>query len=368
MKLYLQDNVYEAALKRTERIFQEFENVVVSISGGKDSTVTMHIALEIARKLNRLPLDVMFIDQEDEWSQTIDYIRRVKAMPEIRFHWFQCPVLETNSANHQDQYMCSWDPERKDRWMRPLEPDSIQGDIPAIHKYDDEFKGILAEGGAMIFNNENHCKLGGLRASESLNRYTALTYAPCYKDITWGKAERLGYTFYPLYDWSTSDIWTYIANKHVPYNKIYDLYFNYGVNRNQMRVSSLHHETAYRSMFMLQELDRKTYDKMCARMDGTSMFSKLQEDVLVSDLPEMFSSWKEYRDYLLEKLVRPDLQDIFRKRWKNQHGDEWYQEHVTEILVNDTVGTKNKNMLSAIIMRHKNESGYFARKREAGNY
>lgn len=368
MKIYLKDNVYEAALKRVERIFNEFDNIVVSISGGKDSTATMGIALEVARKLNRLPLKVMFIDQEDEWSYTIDYIRMIKAMPEIEFYWFQCPVLETNALNHNDQYLCSWDPKHKDKWMRQQEPDAITEDIPAIHKYDDEFKGILAEGGALIFNGENHCKLGGLRAEESLNRYTATTYAACYKDITWGKRERVGYTFYPLYDWATSDIWTYIANNHLPYNRIYDLYFNYGVSRSQMRVSSLHHETAYRSAFMLQELDRRTYDSMCRRLEGVSTFSKMLEDVIPHELPEMFTSWKEYRDYLLEHLIRPDLQDIFRKRWKGQDGDDWYQEHVVEVMVNDTVGTKNSNMKSSLEVKRKQAEGYFSRKREAGNY
>ena len=82
----------------------------------------------------------------------------------------------------------------------------------------------------------------------------------------------------------------------------------------------------------------------------------------------MFGSWKEYRDYLLENMIRPDLQEIFRKRWVGQDGDDWYQEHVVEVLVNDTVGTKNSNMKSMMEMKRKNESGYFARKREAGNY
>ncbi len=74
MKIYLQDNVYEAALKRTERIFNEFENIVVSISGGKDSTATMGIALEVARKLNRLPLKVK--NAEDRYEENIQELMR----------------------------------------------------------------------------------------------------------------------------------------------------------------------------------------------------------------------------------------------------------------------------------------------------
>lgn len=368
MKIYLQDNVYEAALKRIERVFNEFDNVVISVSGGKDSTAVMELSLEVARKLNRLPLKVMFIDQEDEWSYTIDYIRYVKSRPEIEFYWFQVPVLETSSANHEDKYLNSWDPAKKDVWMREKEPDAFwTEDIPAIHKYEDEFKGVLVEGCNLIFNYERWANIGGLRADESLNRFAALTASTCYKDITWGKRNNKEcVTFYPLYDWKTDDIWTYIAKNHIKYNHVYDLFFNYGVNRNYMRVSSLHHETAYRSMLMLQEIDRKTYDKMCRRLPGVSTFSQLQDQVLVKELPEMFTDWKEYRDYLLEKLIRPDLQHIFVKRWQGQDGEDWYREHVTEVLVNDTVGTKNSNFKSTKDLKDKVRRGVYVAKYGGG--
>ena len=88
MKIYLRDNVYEAALKRIERIFDEFPNVIVSISGGKDSTAVMEMTLEVARARNRLPLKVMFIDQEAEWRYTVDYMRYIKSRPELELYWF----------------------------------------------------------------------------------------------------------------------------------------------------------------------------------------------------------------------------------------------------------------------------------------
>lgn len=362
MKMYLKENVYEAAKKRIEWIFSEFKNVIVSISGGKDSTVVMELALEVAREQGRLPLKVMFIDQEDEWSYTIDYIRSVKARPEIDFYWFQVPVLETNAANHQDQYLNSWDPEKRDLWMREKEPDAITEDIPAIHKYADEFKGVLEEGRRLIFHDEPYANIGGVLAEESLVRFGATTGHCCYKDVTWGKKEKKGITFYPIYDWTFDDIWTYIAKNHVKYNRLYDLMFNYGISKQNMRVSSLHHETAYRSMLMLQEIDRDTYEKMCRRLDGVSTFSQLQGQVLVKELPEMFGSWKEYRDYLLEHLVRPDLQDVFRRRWRGQDGDDWYKEHVTEVMVNDTVGTKNMNFQARKAVVGKIENGTYERK------
>ena len=50
MKQYSMTNVYEAACKRMEFIFDEFENIVVSFSGGKDSGVVLNMAIDEARK------------------------------------------------------------------------------------------------------------------------------------------------------------------------------------------------------------------------------------------------------------------------------------------------------------------------------
>ena len=47
-------NVYEAAIKRIEFIFQEFEQIVVSFSGGKDSGVMLNLVLDYAKKSNQL--------------------------------------------------------------------------------------------------------------------------------------------------------------------------------------------------------------------------------------------------------------------------------------------------------------------------
>ena len=98
-KIYFKENVVEMAEKRMSRLFDEFEEVVVEFSGGKDITVILELALREARKRNRLPLSVMFIDQEAEWTETINYMRRTMTREEVRPYWYQMPIYIDNASS-----------------------------------------------------------------------------------------------------------------------------------------------------------------------------------------------------------------------------------------------------------------------------
>src|SRR4030066_168769 len=91
MKIYKKTNVWDAARERMIMIFDEFETVIVFVSGGKDSTVLMELALQAAREKNRLPLKVAFLDQEAEWESTEKYIERTFLREGIEPYWFQVP-------------------------------------------------------------------------------------------------------------------------------------------------------------------------------------------------------------------------------------------------------------------------------------
>ena len=71
MKIFLKQSVWDAALERIDYVFNEFDEVVVSFSGGKDSTVILEMALIVAKEHGRLPLTVMWLDQEAEWEAVV---------------------------------------------------------------------------------------------------------------------------------------------------------------------------------------------------------------------------------------------------------------------------------------------------------
>ena len=61
MRIYSKKNVFESALDRIRYIFDEFENIMVCTSGGKDSTVIFNLCKIVAKEKNRLPLKVLFL-------------------------------------------------------------------------------------------------------------------------------------------------------------------------------------------------------------------------------------------------------------------------------------------------------------------
>ena len=50
IKEYLKQNVYEALQERLKYLFEEFDNIYVSFSGGKDSGLLLEVTLDFQKK------------------------------------------------------------------------------------------------------------------------------------------------------------------------------------------------------------------------------------------------------------------------------------------------------------------------------
>ena len=71
---FININVLEAARKRISFLFDEFENINVSISSGKDSTVLYYLCLQEAIK-RKQKITAFFLDQEAEYESSIKLIK-----------------------------------------------------------------------------------------------------------------------------------------------------------------------------------------------------------------------------------------------------------------------------------------------------
>jgi predicted phosphoadenosine phosphosulfate sulfurtransferase len=346
VKIYLPENVFDAALDRIRWLFDEFENVSVGFSGGKDSTTVLNLALMVAEEKGRLPLNVVFIDQEAEWQTVIDYVGAIMRDPRVNPCWLQVPIRLFNSTSINEPWLYCWEPGKQ--WIRDKDPISIQENTFGT----DRFGAMFEHFHAAKFPNGPAVYLNGVRAEESPARLMGLTSYETYKGETWGRVgdkKRQHFTMYPIYDWSYTDVWKAIHDNGWPYCPIYDYMYQHGVPLQHMRVSNVHHESAVKILYYLQEIEGATWDKITNRLAGINTVGQLQHQwQQPKELPWMFDSWYEYRDHLIDKLIEdPVKQKYYRDTFARM--DERYDESVhpallrTEIscvLVNDYHGTK----------------------------
>jgi len=368
VKIYSPINVFDAALDRIRWLFDEFPNVIVGFSGGKDSTVVFNLSLMVAREKGRLPLKVLFLDQEAEWQATVDQVRLVMENPDVDPMWLQVPIRLFNATSATDHWLMCWAPEDEHRWMRPRETYSLHDNVYGTERFGEMFEAILKH----HFPKTPTCYVAGVRTEESPSRFVGLTYAPTYKGRTWGKVlskRREHYTMYPIYDWGYSDVWAAIHKSGWPYNAIYDAQYAYGVKVKDMRVSNVHHETAVHALFYMQEVEPETYQRLTQRIAGIDSAGKLgAADFFVQKLPFMFATWPDYRDYLLEKLIdNPEWRASFAKTFARMDaiytptmGPEVIcREHINSILTNDWEQIKLANF-------ERRPANYVTRKRFQG--
>lgn len=333
-KIYLPKNVLEASQERVAWAFDTFKTIVVSVSGGKDSTVLFDLAYQEVLKRGR-EINAFFLDQEAEYQSSIEVIENVMYRDGILPYWYQIPSRMTNATSYTDNMLYAWYPEFEADWIHPQVDISIKDPIPQV----DRFYKILD----YVDRNwgENTCILVGLRADEALNRYRTVTKHPAVSSIGWSSIvsrPKNIIKLYPIYDWGFSDIWIYIGDNGVKYNKVYDWMHMKGYRPTQMRVSNLIHEKAYISLGDIQEFEPETYDRLLKRLKGVHIaarYSREQMMFATKKLPSAYETWKEYRDFLLGTYTGDKL-EVFLERFESQKKNERvYRQQVKQLLIND---------------------------------
>lgn len=143
-KYYGTKSVFDIAIERIYYLFSEFDKVVVNFSGGKDSTVLLNLTLMVAEQIGKLPVDVIFIDQEAEWQATIDYVNTAMRDPRVNPLWFQMPIRIFNATSIYDQWLKCWDPDKEQEWIRPKVDISIKENTFKTDRFAELFDVIPA--------------------------------------------------------------------------------------------------------------------------------------------------------------------------------------------------------------------------------
>lgn len=347
-QIYTHKNVLEAARERIRFIFDQFETIHVSISGGKDSTVLAHLALEEAKRRVR-KIGIFFLDEEAVYQETInqvEYIMETMAPEHVTPLWLQMEFNLTNATSLTETQFVPWEAGKHKLWLRPKKNYSIKF---APWDRDTQYVADQNKGFGFydVFVNFERCYhnaafLVGLRGTESPNRWRTVSKNPTTiggKNIYWATAKGENFSMYPLYDWNTHDIWKYIAENELRYHKIYDYQVKKGYPLAEMRISSLIHERSYKALVDLPEFEPETYNKLVKRAKGIALAQetgKAAKLFRARELPKNFASWREYRDFLLATHPDPEKRDIMVHQFRNHLDNEYVaRQQVRKLVLND---------------------------------
>jgi len=329
-------NVLEAAVKRIEYLFDNYDNIQLSFSGGKDSTALFHLINNEAIKRNRKFI-VYFQDQEAEYQGTIDLVEWVMQQPNVIPMWYQVPIFMTNAASQQQLFLWAWG--EGEKWVReknPIAIQSIEGKHPKrFHKFN-----LWVAQNLKKLKGKSICIIG-LRAEESPDRRFVMFGED--SDLFWLRRTHEPNKAYPIIDWKYTDVWKFLIEGGYKYNRIYDKMYMLGGNLRYFRVSNLIHENAFRCLTDLQELEPETYDKLENRLTGVhtaAIYGKENLVYSIKKLPENFKTWKEYKDFLLD-TIHPELSRIFRWQWtrlEHIEDEDCFKYMVKRILLCDWEG------------------------------
>ena len=309
------EDVLTAVRKRISLLFDMYDNISLSFSGGKDSTALFHLINAEAIKRNRKFI-LYFQDQEAEYQGTIDLVEWAMSQPNVIPMWYQVPIFMTNAASQQQLFLWAWG--EGEKWVREKHP-------LAIHKIDKKYPKRFHKFNLWVGQNlrklEGSCvSIIGLRAEESPDRRFVMFGED--SELFWLRRKNEPHKAYPIIDWKYTDVWKYLVENNLKYNKIYDKMYILGGDLRTFRVSNLVHEKAFRCLTDLQELEPETYDKLEERLQGVhtaAIYGKENLIYSIKELPENFKTWKEYKDFLLSS-IHTELKKVFEYQW-SRFGD-----------------------------------------------
>jgi len=309
-KRLLDTDVLLASKERIKYTFDNFNKIYLSFSGGKDSTVMLHLVLEEAKMRNR-KIGLLFIDWECQFDLTIEHIDEMttKYAEWIDLHWIALEVETCSACSAYEPLWRSWDERKKNLWTRQKHEKSN------AYKYPFYYSGITFEEFVPLFakwysEGEETASFVGIRAQESLNRFRAIAREDVArydgKMFTTNAVDNI-WNVYPIYDWQVDDIWTYIAKSGNSYNKVYDRMHMAGLSVSQMRIDEPFGDEARKNLWIYQIIEPVTWSKFVARMsgiNGAALYSRERGNILGNanvSLPEGHT-WESFSNFILDSM------------------------------------------------------------------
>lgn len=317
-KKYLEKNVLDAAIERLEIVFQQFDNVYFSVSGGKDSSVMVQLANQVAGRLNK-KFDVLFVDLEAQYRYTVEHIEELKQLPQIRdFYHIALPIALRNAVSVlQPKWIC-WEEESKHLWVRDMPKDCINiKNCPfPWFKKGEEFEEFILQFATWYqekYGGKVACGVG-IRTDESLNRFRTIALQDkklTFENYHWTTKLKINekhidvYNFYPIYDWTADDIWGAVSRLDLKFNYIYELMYKNGLSIYEQRLCQPYGDDQKNGLDQFKALEYDTWGKVLNRVNGVNFGNIYCKTTALGNIKSCkpdFMTWQEYTVFLMESI------------------------------------------------------------------
>ena len=313
----MEKDVYAAFKERMQFIFEEFDNIYVSFSGGKDSGLLLNMVMDFQKE--RYPqkkIGVFHQDFEAQYTVTTEYVERTfeRIKEDVEPYWVCLPMATRTALSSYQMYWYPWDDTKTESWVRDMPRKeyviNLENNPITTYHYRMHQEDLAKQFGRWyrkIHNNKKTVCLLGMRADESLQRYSGfLNKKYGYKGECWiSQTFKDVWCASPLYDWSSEDIWHANYLFDYDYNHLYDLYHMAGLKVSQMRVASPFNDYSKDALNLYCVIDPEIWVKLVGRVQGANFASIYGKTKAMGyrnvTLPEGHT-WKSYTMFLLDTL------------------------------------------------------------------
>ena len=256
----------KVAVERYRLLFELYDEVVVSISGGKDSTCILELGRMAAAAAGRR-VQAAFWDQEIQYPETVAYLARLQSAGAIDLTWYCVPIRSGNAWDTADPHWYPWAPEAREVWARAVPAGANTVGPVGYRPQTVEERLSLGEKIHHIAHARlprTYCETLGRRTEESPVRKAM------GKAIGWHQApnlakRRYAAKAYPILEWTTREVWQFIRDYELDWNRAYLRMWQGGLSAHQSRIGQWFGEEPSIALHLMRKL---APEPPCARVRG----------------------------------------------------------------------------------------------------